>query len=82
MASTPSSPAGDPGEDQGARELGHFLRLRTCERAQWEIRALARSMLLQLRESAPEVFSAFGPSCKVLGYCPEGRLSCGHPPKI
>ncbi len=65
-----------------ARELGHFLRLRTCERAQWEIRALARSMLLQLRESAPEVFSAFGPSCKVLGYCPEGRLSCGHPPKI
>lgn len=65
-----------------ARELALFLRLRTCERAQWEIRALARDMLLQLRESAPGVFSAFGPSCKVLGYCPEGRLSCGNPPKL
>ena len=65
-----------------ARELGHFLRLRTCERAQWEIRSLARGMLMQLRESAPEVFGAYGPSCKVLGYCPEGRLSCGHPPKL
>lgn len=65
-----------------ARELALFLRLRTCERAQWEIRALARDMLLQLRTSAPEVFSCFGPSCKVLGYCPEGRLSCGNPPKL
>lgn len=65
-----------------ARELALFLRLRTCERAQWEIRALARDMLRQLRESAPEVFSAFGPSCKVLGSCPEGRLSCGNPPEI
>lgn len=65
-----------------ARELALFLRLRTCERAQWEIRALARDMLRQLRESAPDVFSAFGPSCKVLGTCPEGRLSCGNPPKI
>lgn len=65
-----------------AREIALFFRLRTCERAQWEIRALARDMLLQLRESAPDVFGAFGPSCKVLGYCPEGRLSCGNPPKL
>lgn len=65
-----------------AREIALFLRLRTCERAQWEIRAIARDMLMQLRESAPGVFHAFGPSCKVLGYCPEGRLSCGNPPKL
>lgn len=65
-----------------AREIALFLRLRTCTRAQWEIRALARDMLSQLRESAPEVFCAFGPSCKVLGFCPEGRLSCGNPPKL
>ena len=65
-----------------AREIALFFRLRTCERAQWEIRAIARDMLMQLRESAPGVFGAFGPSCKVLGYCPEGRLSCGNPPKL
>lgn len=65
-----------------AREIALFFRLRTCERAQWEIRALARDMLMQLRESAPGVFCAFGPSCKALGYCPEGRLSCGNPPKL
>ncbi len=65
-----------------AREIALFFRLRTCERAQWEIRALARDMLSQLRKSAPDVFGSFGPSCKVLGYCPEGRLSCGNPPKI
>ena len=65
-----------------AREIALFFRLRTCERAQWEIRVLARDMLFQLRESAPGVFGAFGPSCKVLGYCPEGRLCCGNPPKL
>jgi len=65
-----------------AREIALFFRLRTCERAQWEIRAIARDMLMQLRESAPGVFHAFGPSCKVLGYCPEGRLSCGNPPRL
>lgn len=65
-----------------ARELLLFLRLRTCERAQWEIRALARDMLALLRRSAPGVFSAFGPGCKIYGKCPEGRLSCGNPPKL
>ena len=28
-----------------ARELLHFFRVRTCRRAQWEIRALAEAML-------------------------------------
>lgn len=64
------------------RELGLFLRLRTCERAQWEIRRLARSMLTQLRGSAPEIFGCYGPGCISAGKCPEGRLSCGNPPKL
>lgn len=63
-----------------ARELALFLRLRTCERAQWEIRRLARDLLKQLRADALEVFGAFGPGCLSMGKCPEGRLSCGHPP--
>ena len=62
-----------------ARELNHFLQLRTCRRAQWEIRGIARQMLALLREYSDDIFWAFGPSCAVQGRCPEGRLSCGHP---
>ena len=61
-----------------ARELIHFLRLRTCTRAQWEIRALSNEMLSLLMESYRELFRYYGPSCAVLGCCPEGRLSCGR----
>ncbi|MBQ3668291.1 MAG: FAD-dependent thymidylate synthase [Clostridia bacterium] len=64
-----------------ARELLHFLRLRTCTRAQWEIRALSNEMLCLLTEEYRELFRCYGPSCAVLGYCPEGRLSCGKPRK-
>ena len=60
-----------------ARELLLFLKLRTCERAQWEIRDYAYLMLKMLRESAPDIFRRYGPSCFVTGVCPEGRLSCG-----
>lgn len=60
------------------RELFHFLRLRTCTRAQWEIRAIAREMLGQLRAISPALFRRFGPSCYVMGKCPEGKLSCGR----
>ena len=63
--------------NMNARELLHFLRLRTCTRAQWEIRDAAREMLMLLTEEYPELFKFYGPSCAVLGYCPEGRLSCG-----
>ncbi len=62
-----------------ARELLHFLQLRTCERAQWEIRQLSESLLVALRKDAPQVFRWFGPSCAVQGKCPEGRMSCGRP---
>ncbi len=60
-----------------ARELLLFFRLRCCNRAQWEIRRHAEQMLQLCRETDPEVFGAYGPSC-VLGTCPEGRMSCGR----
>ncbi|MGI6240011.1 MAG: FAD-dependent thymidylate synthase [Christensenellales bacterium] len=63
------------------RELLHFLKLRTCNRAQWEIRFVARAMLEQLRAYDDDLFWAFGPSCYAAGYCPEGKLSCGKPAK-
>lgn len=61
-----------------ARELLHFMKLRTCTRAQWEIRDAASDMLSGLMESFPALFKHFGPSCAVNGFCPEGRLSCGR----
>lgn len=59
-----------------ARELHHFFNLRCCRRAQWEIRALAREMLLLVRRTAPLLFATAGPGC-LQGSCPEGAMSCG-----
>ncbi|MGI6172676.1 MAG: FAD-dependent thymidylate synthase [Christensenellales bacterium] len=62
-----------------ARELLLFMRLRACNRAQWEIRAVAQELLKKLRERDPELFYGYGAACYVTGRCPEGRLSCGRP---
>ncbi len=59
-----------------ARELLHFFNLRCCNRAQWEIRALALEMLRLVRAVAPAIFRGAGPGC-LKGPCPEGRMSCG-----
>lgn len=66
--------------NMNARELLHFMKLRTCNRAQWEIRNVAWKMLELLRESEHEIFDAYGPSC-ALGKCPEGKMTCGKPVK-
>ena len=60
-----------------ARELEVFTRLRTCQRAQWEIRAIAIRLLNLLRHDFPDLFQYYGPACYQTGVCPEGRLSCG-----
>ena len=59
-----------------ARTLRHFFKLRCCNRAQWEIRAVAVEMLRQASEVAPILFRNAGPSC-VCGSCTEGKMSCG-----
>ncbi|MDE7219326.1 MAG: FAD-dependent thymidylate synthase, partial [Oscillospiraceae bacterium] len=61
-----------------ARELMLIIRLRTCTRAQWEIRHVAMGLLKLLREQYPPLFDRFGPSCYLTGLCPEGRMSCGR----
>ena len=63
-------------------ELVHFLRLRTCSRAQWEIREMAIKVLLELRKGFPELFKNVGPNCYYLGYCTEGKRSCGKPDEV
>ncbi len=59
-----------------ARELIHFFNHRCCNRAQWEIRQMAKEMLMQARKVAPVLFKYAGPSC-VNGPCPEGGMCCG-----
>jgi thymidylate synthase (FAD) len=62
------------------RELLHFFAQRCCQRAQWEIRALANKMLEICREKLPPVFENGGAKCERLGYCPEGKFNCGRFP--
>ncbi len=59
-----------------ARELLLFMKLRSCTRAQWEIRDFAIEMLKQLRTVDKTVFDFYGPSCFV-DKCTEGPMTCG-----
>jgi thymidylate synthase (FAD) len=59
------------------RSLWHFFELRCCNRAQWEIRALAHEMLRQVRKIAPLLFEKAGATCDSIGICFEGDMCCG-----
>ena len=59
-----------------ARSLHNFFRHRCCNRAQWEIRALAEEMYKLCVNTAPYLFKHAGPPC-VSGACPEGKMTCG-----
>jgi len=61
-----------------AREYLHILKLRLCNRAQWEIRMIANDILKILKGLAPTIFENAGPPCAT-GICPEGDKGCGHP---
>ena len=58
------------------RTLEWISRMRCCNKAQWEIRAIANQMVAQASKVAPLVGEGLGPYCKVMGYCPEGKDSC------
>ena len=60
------------------RELLHFFGLRCCNRAQWEIRAMADRMLELAKPTAPYIFMDAGAPC-IRGACPEGKMTCGNP---
>lgn len=62
-----------------ARALFNFFSLRCCNRAQWEIRAMADEMLRLCREVSPVLFKNAGASCAVTGVCSEGAMCCGEP---
>ena len=64
-----------------ARSLMNFFQLRCCNRAQWEIRAVADEMLKLVLPLAPHIFAAAGPRC-LTGPCPEGRMCCGKQAEV
>lgn len=64
------------------RELVHLFSLRLCVRAWKPMRDVVEKMYECVMEELPEVFELVGPSCKTLGYCPEGNRSCGKAPTI
>lgn len=59
------------------RALLHFFEERCCQRAQWEIRALANAMLAICKKCLPVVFEKAGPKCVRQGFCNEHK-SCGR----
>ena len=64
-----------------ARSLMNFFRLRCCNRAQWEIKAVADEMLKLCCEVAPTLFKNAGPGC-VNGTCTEGKMTCGKAKEV
>lgn len=63
------------------RTLKNFFGERLCNRAQWEIRDLAKEMATICKDKLPNVFigSKFAyAKCEQLGYCPESKKhNCG-----
>lgn len=64
------------------RSLFNFFKHRCCNRAQWEIRAVANEMWKQCMEVAPNIFKYSGPDCVTKGKCSEGKMSCGQKPNL
>lgn len=59
-----------------AKCLEWFSRMRCCDKAQWEIRNIANEMVKLASYATPIIGTCYGPSCKVLGKCPEARDNC------
>lgn len=59
-----------------ARSLEWISRMRCCNKAQLEPRRLANQMVELASGVAPLIGEGLGPTCKVFGYCNEGKDSC------
>lgn len=64
------------------RELTWFTRMRACNRAQWQIRDIAKYMIEETSKIAPLFSKGLGPTCVIYHFCPEGKRSCGLIKKI
>jgi len=62
------------------RSLMDFYNQRSCERSQWEIRALARLLKVEVANISPFLANYLVTNCEISGKCPEGKKSCGRYP--
>lgn len=60
-----------------ARNTQWVCRLRCCNKAQWQIRFIAKEIAKQVAEVAPLIGKGLGPTCMTDRYCAEGRECCG-----
>lgn len=65
-----------------ARNLQWVCRLRCCNKAQWQIRYIAKEIAKQVKEVAPLIGKGLGPTCVTNHICYEGRECCGLINKI
>ncbi|MGN1298770.1 MAG: FAD-dependent thymidylate synthase [Candidatus Scatovivens sp.] len=60
-----------------ARTVQWICRMRCCNKAQWQIRNIAKEIAKQVKQVAPLIGKGLGPTCITDKYCGEGKESCG-----
>jgi len=60
-----------------ARNTQWVCRMRCCNKAQWQIRNIAKEMAKQVKEVAPLIGEGLGSTCMTDRYCAEGKECCG-----
>lgn len=65
-----------------ARNTQWICRMRGCNKAQWQIRFIAKDMAKLVSEVAPLLGKGLGPTCITDRYCNEGKESCGMIEKL
>ena len=59
------------------KTLAWITHLRTCNKAQWEIRDIFNEIRKQIKDKCPIYGTILGPDCEVRKICNEGKESCG-----
>lgn len=65
-----------------ARTLQWISKMRCCNKAQWQIRIIAKDMVAEVKKVAPLLGKSLGPTCITQHVCNEGKESCGLINKI
>lgn len=65
--------------NMNGKTIEHILRLRECNKAQWETRQIARGIHDEIKklDGAEEFSKVLGPTCETEGMCYEGKECCG-----
>lgn len=64
------------------KTLSHILKLRCCEKTQWETRQLVNEMRNLVATKSEYLPQILGPTCEVEGKCYEGKECCGKIKKL